>query len=68
VAFQGAEHLAAAAASPTPITVLTLEAAEHQAILAALSAVNGNRTRAARLLGIARSTLLEKLKRFEQVA
>jgi two-component system response regulator HydG len=68
VAFQGAEHVAAAAASPTPLSVLTLEAAEHQAILAALSAVNGNRTRAARLLGIARSTLLEKLKRFEQVA
>jgi two-component system response regulator HydG len=43
----------------------TLEATEREAITAALLASNGNRTRAARVLGIARSTLLEKLKRFD---
>ncbi len=44
----------------TPITLLE---AEHQAIRAALRTTNGNRVQAARMLGIARSTLLEKLKR-----
>jgi len=42
----------------------SLEAAERDAIRAALAATNGNRTHAAKALGIARSTLLEKLKRY----
>lgn len=46
--------------SPPP---LTLAALEQAAIRAALAAVDGNRTRAAAALGIARSTLHEKLKR-----
>jgi DNA-binding NtrC family response regulator len=41
----------------------TLEEAEWDAIRDALAESGGNRTHAARLLGIARSTLLEKLKR-----
>ncbi len=41
----------------------TLIAAEQDAIAQALAASGGNRTHAARLLGIARSTLVEKLKR-----
>jgi DNA-binding NtrC family response regulator len=41
----------------------TLADAERLAIQAALRATNGNRVRAAQMLGIARSTLLEKLKR-----
>ncbi len=49
-------------------SVLTLEAAERQAIASALSASHGNRTKAARALGIARSTLLEKLKRYDGLA
>lgn len=42
----------------------SLEDAERTAIAAALHAADGNKTRAARALGIARSTLQEKLKRF----
>ena len=43
----------------------TLAAAERQAILAALARCNGNRTRAARELGIGRRTLIYKLKSYE---
>jgi DNA-binding NtrC family response regulator len=46
--------------SPTPIT---LADAERAAILAALDATGGNRVQAALRLGIARSTLIEKLRR-----
>lgn len=42
----------------------TLDDAERDAIRTALSQVNGNRSQAAKLLGIARSTLQEKLKKF----
>jgi DNA-binding NtrC family response regulator len=42
---------------------MSLEGAERRAIAAALRATAGNRLRAARLLGIARSTLGEKLRR-----
>ena len=45
-----------------PVPVTTLADAERRAIDAALTATNGNRTRAATLLGIARSTLNEKLR------
>ncbi len=47
----------------TPPAVLTLEDAERVAIEAAMCESDGNRTRAAAQLGIARSTLNEKLKR-----
>jgi DNA-binding NtrC family response regulator len=43
--------------------VLTLADAERRAIETALSATGGNKARAATLLGIARSTLNEKLRR-----
>jgi transcriptional regulator of acetoin/glycerol metabolism len=42
----------------------TLEEAEAETIREALRASNGNRTLAAERLGIARSTLYEKLKRY----
>ena len=41
-----------------------LEQAERELIREALAASGGNRTHASRILGIARSTLLEKLKRY----
>jgi DNA-binding NtrC family response regulator len=44
--------------------VRTLADAERDAIAAALAHTDGNRARAAELLGIARSTLAEKLKRY----
>jgi DNA-binding NtrC family response regulator len=43
--------------------VVTLAEAERRAVVAALSATGGNKARAAERLGIARSTLLEKLRR-----
>lgn len=48
-----------------PTALLTLEDAERRAIEAAIRECDGNRTRAAVLLGIARSTLNEKLKRMD---
>ncbi len=56
--------------SPRALTshgALTLEAAERAAITAALAAAAGNRSKAARDLGIARSTLLEKLKKYPEI-
>src|SRR5215207_6432891 len=50
----------AGAAAPAPVT---LEDAERVAITEALAATGGNRVQAAQRLGIARSTLLEKIKR-----
>jgi two-component system response regulator HydG len=47
---------------------LTLAEAEHRAIAAALRATEGNKVHAAQVLGIARSTLLEKLKRMARSA
>ena len=46
---------------------LTLAHVERLAIEEALLATGGNKARAARLLGIARSTLMEKLRRAERV-
>ena len=53
-------------ASPPPSAApVTLADAERAAIAAALDATGGNRAQAARRLGIARSTLLEKLSRLK---
>ncbi len=49
--------------SPETPGPITLAEAESRAITAALRATDGNKVHAAQLLGIARSTLLEKLKR-----
>ncbi|MDF1503639.1 sigma-54 dependent transcriptional regulator [Roseisolibacter sp. H3M3-2] len=61
------EHLgltpAGAAATPVSTEVTTLAEAERRAISAALASTGGNKARAADVLGIARSTLLEKLRR-----
>ena len=64
----GPEHLglAAPAASAVPATadeVVTLADAERRAIAAALHRTGGNKVQAAALLGIARSTLNEKLRK-----
>ena len=62
----GANHLSLPQRSaPSTGGPKTLADAEHAAIVAALKATDGNKARAAQLLGIARSTLLEKLKRFD---
>jgi two-component system response regulator HydG len=51
--------------APSPAPPVTLAEAERAAILAAMDATGGNRVQAARRLGIARSTLLEKLNRLK---
>ncbi len=56
------------AADSPPAGPVTLAEAERKAILDALRATGGNRVHAAQLLGIARSTLLEKLKRIGEPA
>ena len=53
------------AGGPTTNDDLSLATAERRAIAAALAATHGNRARAAQLLGIARSTLHEKLRAAE---
>ena len=59
-----AQPVAAPASATTMVNApRTLEQAERAVIREALAASGGNRTHAARILGIARSTLLEKLKR-----
>lgn len=63
-------HLGLPADLPAPppargtTALRTLEDAERDTIRMALDAAKGNRSQAARTLGIARSTLLEKLKRY----
>lgn len=54
------------ATEPIALAPLTLAAAERHAISRALAATGGNKVRAAEVLGIARSTLLEKLKRLDR--
>jgi transcriptional regulator of acetoin/glycerol metabolism len=45
---------------------MTMEELERQAIAAALSSVNGNRRKAAELLGIGERTLYRKISRYER--
>ncbi len=54
----------AAGASAGPGKVRTLEEVEREAIAQALSAVGGNKTRAAAALGISRTTLHQKLEKY----
>jgi transcriptional regulator of acetoin/glycerol metabolism len=51
-------------ALPASARVCTLETAEAQSIRAALSHSNGNLTKAAAYLGIAKSTLYEKIRKY----
>ena len=50
------------AAVPADETAFDLEVLERRAILRALEATGGNRTRASKLLGISERTLRNKLK------
>ncbi|HYW32301.1 MAG TPA: sigma-54 dependent transcriptional regulator [Gemmatimonas sp.] len=64
--ISGSEQMRAGSLTPVAGS-LTLEAAERAAIASALRAASGNRSKAARELGIARSTLLEKLKKYPEL-
>jgi transcriptional regulator with PAS, ATPase and Fis domain len=48
-----------------PSTGIRLESLEQDAIKQALSMAEGNKSRAARLLGISRDTLLYRLKKYQ---
>jgi DNA-binding NtrC family response regulator len=61
---EAANHPGPSAADPSAED-LTLAAAEKQTILAALARCHGNRTQAAKELGIGRRTLIYKLKSYE---
>ena len=64
----GPQHLSLSNSSPEGeegSVPTTLAEVERTAIVAALEATGGNRVQAARRLGIARSTLLEKLRRLK---
>jgi DNA-binding NtrC family response regulator len=56
--------MTAAAAAPADPSLTPSEAAERQQILDLLAASGGNQTRVAKKLGIARGTLIERLKRY----
>ena len=56
--------LRAALAPSAPAVPDTLEAAERRQIALVLAHTNGNRRQAAHLLGVARSTLLSKIRRY----
>jgi len=55
-------HLGRAPSSRSELT--TLQALEQQAIRQALMATGGDRTRAAKLLGIGKTTIYRKLKEY----
>ena len=54
--------------APLNLENLTLSKVEEQAILSTLSATGGNKSEAARRLGITRKTLLKKLKQYEEAS
>ena len=54
--------------SSDPTELVPLEVVERRYILHVLAAVQGNRTQAARILGLDRKTLYRKLQRFEEQA
>ena len=56
--------LRASLAPAAPAVPDTLEAAERRQIALVLAHTNGNRRQAAHLLGVARSTLLNKIRRY----
>jgi len=51
-------------AEPRPRTLATLQELEQRAILQALEATKGDRLRAAKLLGIGKTTIYRKLKEY----
>lgn len=51
---------------PAVLAGVPLEAIEHRAIMETLRETGGNKSEAARLLGITRATLHKKLKRYEE--
>jgi DNA-binding NtrC family response regulator len=53
------------AAEPTPPEPVSLETAEREAIARALASTEGNKTRAAALLGISRKQLYVKIRKYE---
>ena len=61
----GEEQRAAAQSSAGTLGDITLEALEQQHILAVLDRANWNKSHAAQILGIERSTLDRKLKRYQ---
>jgi Nif-specific regulatory protein len=61
----GEEHRAALAGPSAGFGDITLEALEQQHILAVLDRTNWNKSQAAQILGIERSTLDRKLKRYQ---
>jgi transcriptional regulator with PAS, ATPase and Fis domain len=62
-----AQHTSAAAQTPSPLTEQRVQL-ELDAIRKALQASAGNRVAAAKLLGIGRATLYEKLARYPELA
>ena len=63
--MQGLDAMPADAPVTLPETGLRLEDVELSLIRQALSRTNGNRSRAARLLGISRDTLLYRMRKYE---
>jgi two-component system response regulator HydG len=61
----GEEHRAALAGTPGGFGDITLEVLEQQHILGVLDRMNWNKSQAAQILGIERSTLDRKLKRYQ---
>jgi len=57
---------APASSAPSAMTTGTLEETEKAKILAVLKQVDGNRSRAAQVLGISRRTLYRKLDEYAQ--
>jgi len=61
----GEEHRMAISSAAQGFGDITLESVEQQHILAVLDRTNWNKSQAAQILGIERSTLDRKLKRYQ---